>query len=144
MQEIQKTRVRPLDRDNPLEEGMAIHSSILSWRIPWTKELGGLQSIGRKESHMTGVGTSHKNWQCMVHWLRVRALEPHCLCLIPTWLAVLDRRHIQMTLVAHFLHLLVIWPRVSSAALNLTAKRLGFQLMSPFWVCKSVPINFNM
>ena len=30
----------------PLEEGMAIHSSILAWRIPWTKEPGGLQSIG--------------------------------------------------------------------------------------------------
>ena len=31
---------------DPLEEGMAIHSSILAWRIPWTKEPGGLQSIG--------------------------------------------------------------------------------------------------
>ena len=32
---------------------MAIHSSILAWRIPWTEELGGLQSTGRKESDMT-------------------------------------------------------------------------------------------
>ena len=45
MQEMQETRVRPLDKDDPLEEGMAIHSGILSWRIPWTEELGGLQSI---------------------------------------------------------------------------------------------------
>ena len=32
--------------EDPLEEGMAIHSSILAWRIPWTEEPGGLQSVG--------------------------------------------------------------------------------------------------
>ena len=36
--------------EDPLEEGMAAHSSILAWRIPWTEEPGGLQSMGRKES----------------------------------------------------------------------------------------------
>ena len=36
-----------------LEKEMATHSSILAWRIPWTEELGGLQSTGRKESDMT-------------------------------------------------------------------------------------------
>ena len=35
-----------LDGDDPLEEGMATHSSTLAWRIPWTEEPGGLQSIG--------------------------------------------------------------------------------------------------
>ena len=34
-----------LDQEDPLEEGMATHSSILAWRIPWTEEPGGLQSI---------------------------------------------------------------------------------------------------
>ena len=38
--------VRSLGREDPLEEGMATHSSILAWRIPWTGEPGGLQSIG--------------------------------------------------------------------------------------------------
>ena len=38
--------VRSLRREDPLEEGMATHSSILAWRIPWTEEPGGLQSIG--------------------------------------------------------------------------------------------------
>ena len=33
-------------QEDPLEEGMATHSSILAWRIPWTEELGGLRSIG--------------------------------------------------------------------------------------------------
>ena len=38
-------QVRSLSQEDPLEEGMAFHSSILAWRIPWTKEPGGLQSI---------------------------------------------------------------------------------------------------
>ena len=38
--------VRSLGREDPLEEGMATHSSILAWRIPWTEEPGGLWSIG--------------------------------------------------------------------------------------------------
>ena len=43
---MQETRVRSLSQEDPLEKGMATHSSILAWRIPWTKEPGGLQSIG--------------------------------------------------------------------------------------------------
>ena len=39
-------RVQSLGREDPLEEGMAAHASILSWRIPWTEEAGGLQSMG--------------------------------------------------------------------------------------------------
>ena len=39
-------RVLSLGQEDPLEEGMATHSSILAWRIPWTEEPGGLQSIG--------------------------------------------------------------------------------------------------
>ena len=43
---MQETRVRSLDQEDPLEKGMAAHSSILAWRIPWTEETGGLQPIG--------------------------------------------------------------------------------------------------
>ena len=46
MQETQKPRVQFLDQEDPLEKGLAIHSSILSWKIPWTEEPGGLQSRG--------------------------------------------------------------------------------------------------
>ena len=42
---IQKTQVQSLSGKDPLEEGIATHSSILAWRIPWTEESGGLQSI---------------------------------------------------------------------------------------------------
>ena len=43
---MQETQVQSLDQEDPMERGMAIHSSILAWRIPWTEEPGGLQSIG--------------------------------------------------------------------------------------------------
>ena len=46
MQEPENMLVRPLDQEDPLGEGMATHSSILAWRIPWTKEPGRLQSVG--------------------------------------------------------------------------------------------------
>ena len=46
MQETQKMRVQSLGREGPPEECMATHSIILAWRIPWTEELGWLQSIG--------------------------------------------------------------------------------------------------
>ena len=42
--------VKSLGREDPLENGMATHSSIPAWRIPWTEEPGRLQSVGRKES----------------------------------------------------------------------------------------------
>ena len=45
---MQKTQVQSLGREDPLEKGMATHSSILAWRIPWTEEPGGLQSLGSK------------------------------------------------------------------------------------------------
>ena len=42
----QKNQVQFLDQEDPLKKEMAIHSSILAWRIPWTEEPGGLQSMG--------------------------------------------------------------------------------------------------
>ena len=42
--------VQSLAQENPLEEGMVTHSSILAWRIPWTEGPGGLQSMGHKEA----------------------------------------------------------------------------------------------
>ena len=43
---MQETRVRSLGLEDPLEKGMAAHSSIPAWRIPWTEEAGGQQSVG--------------------------------------------------------------------------------------------------
>ena len=46
MQETQEMWVQSLGQEDPLEERMATHSSILAWRIPWTEESDGLQSKG--------------------------------------------------------------------------------------------------
>ena len=43
---MQETWVRSLGQEDPLEKGMATHSSILAWRITWTEKPGGLQSMG--------------------------------------------------------------------------------------------------
>ena len=48
---VLETQVRSLGQEDPLKKGMATHSSILAWRIPWTQESGGLQSMG-----LQGVG----------------------------------------------------------------------------------------
>ena len=47
---MRETRVQSPGWEDPLEEGMAMHSRILAWRIPWTKEPGRLQSVG-SQSH---------------------------------------------------------------------------------------------
>ena len=50
---MQETLVQSLGSDDPLERGMAIHSSVLACRIPWTEEPGRLQSMGLIESDTT-------------------------------------------------------------------------------------------
>ena len=46
MIEMREMWFRSLGREDPMKEGIATHSSILAWRIPWAEELGGLQPIG--------------------------------------------------------------------------------------------------
>ena len=53
--EMQETWVRSLDWEDPLEKGMATHSSVLAWSTPWTEEPGGLQSTEVTELHMAEV-----------------------------------------------------------------------------------------
>ena len=61
-------------RDDPLEEGMATHSSVLAWRIPWTEEPCGLQSMGSQ-----GVG---HNLNDLIH--TQRDLNRNCQCILCT------------------------------------------------------------
>ena len=71
---VQETRVQSLGGEEPLEKGMAAHSSILAWRLPWTEEPGGLQSMGLQESdtaerlnHQQDTGEapgSFRHWPC--------------------------------------------------------------------------------
>ena len=55
MQDKHERQVRSLGQEDPLEKGMATHSSILAWRIPWTEDLAGYSPWGHKESDTTEV-----------------------------------------------------------------------------------------
>ena len=50
---MQEMQVQSLSQEDPLEEEMAAHSSIFAWKIPWTEEPSGLQSVGSHESDMS-------------------------------------------------------------------------------------------
>ena len=50
---MQETQAQSLGQENPLEKGMAMHPSILTWRIPWAEEPGRLQSMESQELDMT-------------------------------------------------------------------------------------------
>ena len=52
---VPKTRVQSLGQEGPLEKGMAIHCSILAWKIPWTEELCGLQTMDSQKVRHDGV-----------------------------------------------------------------------------------------
>ena len=61
MQETEETQIWSLGQEDHLEEGMASHSSIPAWRIPWKEERGGLQFIGSQR-----VG---HNWSDLAHYI---------------------------------------------------------------------------
>ena len=56
---MQDTRVPSLGREDPLEKGIAIHSSILTWRIPWKEKPGRLQFIGSQRVGHNSVTSTH-------------------------------------------------------------------------------------
>ena len=58
VQKVHETQAQSLGWEDALEEGLTAHSNILAWRIPWTEEPGGLQSIGSQRVNMTEV-TEH-------------------------------------------------------------------------------------
>ena len=67
---MRETQVQSLGQDYPLEEEMATHSSTLAWRILWTEEPSGLQSMGSQESDMTGgltLSISGTLWFYVMH-----------------------------------------------------------------------------
>ena len=57
MQETEKTQVQSLGRD-PLEVGMATHSSVLAWRIPWTEEPGGLHGVAKSWTQLKRLSST--------------------------------------------------------------------------------------
>ena len=61
--------IRSLGQEDPLEKGMAVHSSTLPWRIPWTEEPGGLQSMGlqRTEPHLANKQQQSVTNYCFIN-----------------------------------------------------------------------------
>ena len=61
---MRETWVRSLGQEDTLEKGMAIHSGILAWIIPWTEQPGGLQPMGSQEADTTQQGNHHHHQSC--------------------------------------------------------------------------------
>ena len=81
---MQETWVRSLGQEDPLEKEMAIHSSILTWRIPWTEEPGGLQSTGsQRVGHDWVTNTAHLELSLI--YLGFRKLVKHLSFSHPWW-----------------------------------------------------------
>ena len=59
MQEMREMQTPSQGREDSLEKGMATYSSILAWKIPWTEEPSGLQSIGSQRINMTELLSTH-------------------------------------------------------------------------------------
>ena len=64
---IRQTQVRALGWEDPLEKEMAIHSSTIAWKIPWTEEPGRLQSMG---SHKSRTGLNNFTFICATRKLK--------------------------------------------------------------------------
>ena len=62
---MQETGVPSLGQKGPLEEGMATHSNVLAWRIPWTEEPGGLQSMGSQRVRHTEATDHTQNTRAL-------------------------------------------------------------------------------
>ena len=73
-------------QEGPLEKGMTTHSSILAWRIPWTEEAGGLQSMGsQRVSHdLSNLARMHAGTFLAVQWLRLCTSTAEVAGLIPS------------------------------------------------------------
>ena len=79
MQETQETWVLSLGQEDPLEKDMATHSSILSWKIPWTEKPGGLQSVvsqivGHDWAH-TAAGEYYSNQSSLNYETKARKYD---------------------------------------------------------------------
>ena len=68
MPETQEMKVQSLGREDPLEAGTATHSSMLPWKIPWTEEPDGLQSVGSQTARHDSGSLDHKTAYTTYTW----------------------------------------------------------------------------
>ena len=76
---MQETRVRSLGWEDPLEEEMATHSSILAWRISWTEEPGRLQSMGLQRAGHDGE-TRNTSMRLLLYLVILIVCVSECVC----------------------------------------------------------------
>ena len=95
------TRVGSLSQEDPLEEGMATHSRILAWRIPWTEEPGGLQSMGsqrvgqdRASANTRRCLNFHESTHSEINWIEVNACVIICILVEGIVQCILKDAHI--------------------------------------------------
>ena len=88
---MQEVQVRSLGREDPLEEGMATHSRILAWRIPWTEEPGWLQAMGviKNQTRMRGQHTGTEKAEKLL----MSITEENWRNTVYTWEAVMGFLH---------------------------------------------------
>ena len=84
MRELQETRVWSLGQEDPLRKGMAPHSSILAWRIPWTEEPGGLLSMGshRVRHDWSDLAHTHARTHYRAWSIRTGTVSTDTVCVI--------------------------------------------------------------
>ena len=93
MQETQEMPVQLLGREDPLEKGMATHSSILAWRISWTEEPDGLRSMGSQRVDTTeATQLTHMNFKSDA-WYK-EGVETKVCQLISTLLVVGNKQEV--------------------------------------------------
>ena len=113
---MQETQVQSLGQEDPLEEGVATHSGILTWEIPWTEEPGGLQSTGPREAYVTHRLNNKAYSQVKTSRLSTRATL--CVCVVCMHLhtdaqkhgdSPLDSAHYVFPLHKDFIFFLSFW-----------------------------------
>ena len=104
---MQETQVWSLDQEDPLGKGMATHSSILTWRIPWTEEPGGLQSMGLQRVRHNWAANTLTNTFCLTGYLKginVDKIDTHML-----WTVKIQYKCNSYCFVLHLLLAFVGW-----------------------------------
>ena len=104
---MQETRIWFLGGKDPLEKEMATHSSILAWRIPWTEQPGGLQSVGLQESDTTE-----------------RLNHQHIMCIFPVSVYHENNSYCECRVCCHS------WMQQAIGGYN-----TGWVYLSSFWLC---------
>ena len=83
---MQETQVQSLGREDPLEKEMATHSRVLAWRIPWTDEPGGLQSIGSQRAGHDLATKQQQHIEIAINTVAIKMRWEQAGAVIHSWL----------------------------------------------------------